>query len=92
MTVMNSVPSTKERKMVTCYITDELLKKHGINPDEDLDADVITRESNPSLWRAFMEGIIVAWEAEMEVQRVKEKVFPESVVVESETFPVGYWA
>jgi len=61
--------------MVTCYIADELLKKHSIDSNEGLDADVISRESNPALWQAFMEGIMVAWQAEMEMQQVKEKVF-----------------
>lgn len=60
--------------MVTCYIADELLKKHGIDSDEGLDADVISRESNPALWQAFVEGIMIAWQAEREVQQVKEKV------------------
>jgi len=55
--------------MVTCYITDELLKKYGIDSD-GLD-DVITSESNPALWRAFMEGIVIAWLAETEIQRAK---------------------
>jgi len=63
--------------MVTCYITDELLKKHGVDSDEGL-TDVITSDSNPALWRAFMEGIVIAWQAEMEVQRVKERVFRNS--------------
>jgi len=66
-----------EEKMVTCYITDELLKKHGVDSDEGL-TDVITSDSNPELWRAFMEGIVIAWKAEMEVQRVKERVFGNS--------------
>jgi hypothetical protein len=75
MTVMNSVPLTMEAKMVTCYIADELLRKHGVDSDEGLDADIISRESNPALWQAFMEGIMVAWQAEMQVQQAKEKTF-----------------
>jgi len=59
--------------MVTCYITDELLKKHGV--DSDSFDEVITSESNPALWRALMEGIMIAWMAETEIQRVKDKVF-----------------
>lgn len=61
--------------MVACYIADELLKKHGVDADEGLDDDVISRESNPALWQAFMEGVMIAWQAEMEVQQAKEKAF-----------------
>jgi hypothetical protein len=52
-------------------IANELLKKRGI--EFDANADVISRESHPELWQTLMEAGLIAFEAELAINRAKDK-------------------
>jgi hypothetical protein len=57
--------------MLRISISEELIKQRGI--EDDVNADVISRESHPELWQTLMEATRIAFEAELAILLAKDK-------------------